>query len=147
MAVQRDRPYTNFNFVVDVSGVGDLGGFSEIVLPELSIDVIEYRAGGDPEMAVRKLPGLARYSNMVLKRGLAGALNLYQWIDDVRNGGPNASRTVTVQLQNEDRSHVVWTWKLIRAWPARYHFANLDARGKDVLVESIELAFERLEIA
>ena len=146
MATQRDRPYGNFNFIVELDGTGNLGGFSEIVLPELSIEVIEYRAGGDKELGVRKLPGLVKYSNLMLKRGLAGAMNLYQWVNDVRNGSGTAYRTVVIQLQNEARSEVVWTWKLLRAWPVKYRFSNLDAKGKDVEVEILELAIERLEI-
>jgi phage tail-like protein len=146
MATQRDRPYGSFNFIVEVDGAGNLGGFSEIVLPELSIEVIEYRAGGDKELGVRKLPGLVKYSNLVLKRGLAGAMNLYQWVNDVRNGSGTAYRDVVIHLQNESRSDVVWTWKVVRAWPAKYRFSNLDAKGKDVEVEILELALERFEI-
>ena len=145
MAIQRDRPYGNFNFIVEIDGI-EAGGFAEVTLPELSIDVIEYREGGEAENAVRKLPGLARYSNAVLKRGLAGALNLYQWVDEVRKGTATAYRNVAITLQNESRAEVVWTWKLVRAWPAKYRFSGLDARGKDVEVEILELALERLDI-
>ena len=36
-------------------------------------------------------------------------------IDDIRNGDQKAFRTVTIQLQNEDHTAVVATWKLLRA--------------------------------
>jgi phage tail-like protein len=146
MAVQRDRPYGNYNFLVSFGGDEAQGGFAEVILPEVSIDVIEYRSGGDPESAVHKIPGRVKYTNAVLKRGVAGALNLYQWVNDVRNGNINAFRHVVIQLQNEDHTGIVWTWHLLRAWPARYRFSPLDAQGKDVLVEILELAVERLEI-
>lgn len=146
MAVQRDRPYGNYNFLVSFDGEEAQGGFAEVVLPEVSIDVIEYRAGNDAESATRKLPGRAKYSNVVLKRGVVGALDLYRWLSDVRNGNAGAFRHVAIRLQNEDRSDIVWTWRLLRAWPARYRFSALDAQGKDVLLEILELAFERLEI-
>lgn len=145
MAVQRDHPYGSFNFLVAFDGA-ELGGFSEIVLPEISVGVIEYRSGSDPLLSTRKLPGLVKYSNVVLKRGLAGSMSLYQWIDEVRNGGHNAFRTVVISLQNEDRSAVVWTWKLHRAWPVKYSASDLNAKGTDVAIESIELAIDRLEI-
>ena len=145
MAVQRDRPYGNYNFLVDL-GDGAKGGFSEVLVPEVSIDVIEYREGGDPESGAHKIPGRAHYSNVTLKRGIAGGLNLYQWINDVRNGNVRAARTVTIQLQNEDRTDIVWTWKLFRAWPARYRFSPLEAKGKDVMIEILELAVERVEV-
>ena len=145
MAVQRDCPYGNYNFLVDL-GDGARAGFSEVQLPKISIDVIEYPEGGDPESGTRKIPGRAHYWNATLKRGVAGALNLYQWINDVRNGNVRAARTVTIQLQTEDRTDIVWTWRLLRAWPVKYRFTNLEAKGKDVLIETLELSVERVDV-
>jgi phage tail-like protein len=147
MPIQRDRPYGNYNFLVTFDSAAEAdGGFAEVVLPEVSIDVIEYRTGGDKESGVRKIPGRAHYSNVVLTRGVIGSLTLYQWLNDVRNGNVRAFRTVLVQLQNEDRTEIVWTWRFLRAWPARYRFSPLEAKGKDALLEHVELAFERMEV-
>lgn len=148
MAILRDSPYGNQHFRVDL-GTGDAGpsaGFSHIVLPDISIDVIEYRTGNYQELGARKLPGLAHYSNVTLKRGVIGSLDLYNWINDVRNGDVNARRTVTIFLLSEDLTNVVLTWKLLRAWPVKYSFADLDAKGTDVTIEELVLAYERLEI-
>ena len=149
MAVQRDKAYCNFNFLVDL-GTGDTSsaaaGFEDVLLPEVWLDVIEYRNGNDKENTVRKLTGLEHCGNALLKRGMAGSLNLYQWYNDLRNGDQNALRTVTIQLQNEDHTAVVVTWKLIRARPVRLKWGPLNGKGKDVLVENLELACERLEM-
>ena len=75
-----------------------------------------------------------------------GSLNLYQWYNDVRNGNQNALRTVRIQLQNEDHTAVVLTWKLLRARPVRLKWGPLNGKGKEVLVEYLELACERLEM-
>jgi phage tail-like protein len=75
-----------------------------------------------------------------------GSLDLYKWWNQVRNGDLSAYRTVIIQLQNEDRSATVLMWKLTRAWPVRYRFSNLDAKEKNVLIEILELAFERIDI-
>ena len=148
MAVLRDRPYGNFNYLVDLgtgNSDGAEAGFSEVQLPEAWIDVIEYRDGNDRENGVRKIPGRSHYGNIVLKRGAMGSLDLYSWWNDVRNGNITF-RTVTIHLQNEDRTSVVMTWKLHRAWPVRYGFSELNATGHETLIESLELAFERLEM-
>jgi phage tail-like protein len=149
MAVVRDRPYGNYNFLVDL-GMGDSdavqAGFSEAFIPEAYMDVIEYRNGNEKESGVRKIPGRAHYGNITLKRGVIGSLNLYQWWNEVRNGAAAGFRNVAVHLQNEDRSAIVLTWKLLRAWPVRYRFSSLEAKGKDVLIEILELACERIEI-
>ena len=147
MAVFREPPYGNQHFLVDLGlGGNEDSSFSEIVMPDIRIDVIEYRAGSDKETGTRKQPGLAHYDNVILRRGLTGSLSLYAWINDVRNGNVNARRNVTISLQSEDLTTVVFTWKLLRAWPLRYGFDNLNAKGTDVAIEELVLAYERLEI-
>ena len=149
MAVLRDRPYSNYNFLVDL-GTGNTqgaeAGFSEVILPAATIDVIEYRSGNEKESGTRKIPGRARYGNVIFRRGAIGSLNLYQWWNDTRNGDINSFRTVTVQLQNEEHTDIVLTWKFLRAWPTKYEFSPLNAQGKDTLLETLEVAFERLEM-
>jgi hypothetical protein len=44
-----------------------------------------------------------------------GSLDLYTWLDEIRNGDQNAPRIVTVHLLSEDHSTVAQTWKLVRA--------------------------------
>jgi phage tail-like protein len=149
MAVTRDRPYCRFNFLVDL-GTGDTAsvdaGFEEVILPEVWVDVIEYRTGNQKENSVRKITGLEHCGNVTLKRGVIGSLNLYQWYNDVRNGGTNSLRTVRIQLQNEDRSEIVQTWTLMRARVVKITSPTLNAKGTDVAIESVELACERLEL-
>ena len=148
MAILRDVPYGNQHFRVDLGdgGEGPAAGFSQVVLPDISIDVIEYRNGNDRESGTRKLPGRARYDNAILRRGIIGSLNLYEWINQVRNGDANAARNVTIALLSEDLTAVVFTWRLLRAWPVKYTFGDLNAKGTDVAIEELVLAYERLEI-
>jgi len=147
MAILRDLPYGNQHFLVDLGdgNEGAAAGFSEIVLPDIAIDVIEYRNGNDKESGTHKLTGLARYDNVILRRGIIGSLNLYGWINQVRNGDANAKRTVTITLLAEDLTAVL-TWKLLRAWPVKYSFRDLNAKGTDVAIEQLVLAYERLEM-
>ena len=149
MAVLRDSPYSNFNFLVDL-GTGESSGpdagFEEVHLPTMWVDVIEYRNGNDKQNSARKLAGLEHLGNLVLKRGIIGSLSLYQWYNEVRNGNQNAVRTVTIHLQSEDRTAVVVTWRLLRARIVKVTFGPLNGRGNDVAMESVELAGERLEM-
>jgi phage tail-like protein len=147
MAVLRAHPYGNQHFLVDL-GAGNAGpeaAFCEVIIPGISIDVIEYRTGSSKESGVQKFPGLARYPDITLRRGILGSLDLYSWINDVRNGASNAARTVTIQLLSEDRTPVL-TWKFLRAWPAKYSGPILDAKGTDIAIEELVLAYERLEM-
>lgn len=149
MAVQRDRPYLQFNFLVDL-GTGDTegprAGFQECSQIGMSVDVIEYRNGNEKENSVRKLTGLNRAADVTLRRGIIGSLDLYQWLNDIRNGDQNALRTVTIQLQNEDHTAIVQTWKLLRARIVKHASGPLNAKGCDVAIEELTLAYERLEL-
>jgi len=149
MAVERERPYAQFNFLVDLGdGVtdGHRAGFEEVSGLGTSVDVIEYRNGNARENSVTKITGLNKVSDVVLRRGIVGASHLYQWLDQVRNGDQGALRTVTISLQSEDHTTTVMTWKLLRARIIKHTSGPLNARGNDVAVEEIVLAYERLEI-
>lgn len=149
MAVQRDRPYVQFNFLVDLgtgNTEGPVAGFQECSNIGMEVTVAEYRAGNHKENSVQKITGLNRATDVTLKRGAIGSLDLYAWLDDIRNGNQNALRTVTVQLQNEDHTEVVQTWKLVRARITRHVSGPLNARGTDVALEELTIAYERLEM-
>ena len=150
MAVQRDRPYLQFNFLVDLGGGADSGGsaagFEECGPFSAALDLVEYRNGNAKENGVQKLTGLARYADVSLRRGLIGSLTLWQWLNDAQSGDEQALRTVTVSLQTEDHTAVVTTWKLLRARPVRWTVQPLSARRSEVAVEELVLAYERLEV-
>jgi phage tail-like protein len=147
MAVQRDDPYGQFNFLVEF-GAGTEGpkaGFQECSPIGTIVEVFEYRNGNDRANEVRKIAGLSRVPDVTLKRGVIGVLDLYNWINDVRNGGRSA-RNVLVQLQNEDHTSIVLTWKLFGALPVRHFCGPLNATSTDVTIEELTLAVERVEL-
>jgi phage tail-like protein len=148
MAVMRDRPYGQFNFLVDLGDGNTDGpdaGFAELGGVSMSVDVIEYRNGNAKENSVIKLTGLDRVGDVTLRRGVIGSLKLYRWLDEIRNGG-SGLRTVTIQLQNEDHSATVQTWKLLRARVVKHTSGPFNAKGGEVAMEEMVLAFERLEM-
>ena len=143
MAVQRDNPYPNFNFVVDI-GLGDAIGFSEVDLPAGEIEVITYREGSEVAPRARKLPGLTKYSNVTLKRGVTGNLELFEWWQAIRDG-QLLRRKVVITLLDEQRQPVQ-RWVLRDAWPAKLDYSMLNALGNEVVIETLELAHEGFEI-
>lgn len=149
MSVLRDRPCTQFNFLVDLGdGIAETpqAGFQELSGIGTEVAVIEYRNGNSRENNPMKLTGLSRVGDVTLKRGLIGSLDLFTWLDQIRNGDPKALRTVTVKLMNEDHTEVVQTWKLLRARIVKHTSGPFNANGSDVAIEEIVLAFERLEM-
>ncbi len=150
MAVLRDRPYVQFNFLVDLgTGTtdGPEAGFQECSGIGMEVTVSEYRNGNEKENSVRKITGLNKSSDVTLKRGVIGSLNLYTWLNDIRNGNQGALRTITVQLQNEDHTAVVMEWKLLRARIIKYTSGPFNAKGTDVAMEELVLCHEGLELS
>ena len=149
MAVLRDKPYVQFNFLVnlgDGNTDGPEAGFQECSNIGMEVTVSEYRNGNEKENSVRKITGLNKATDVTLKRGVIGSLNLYRWLNDIRNGDQNATRTVTISLQNEDHTDVVQTWRLLRARIIKHVSGPLNAKGTDVAMEELTLAYERLEM-
>ena len=143
MAVLRENPYGEFNFLVDLgTGAtdGPEAGFQEVSGLGQEVEVIEYRNGNDKVNSVRKLTGLTKVPDVTLKRGIMGSLALYQWLKD------GSARTVRIELQNEDRSATVMSWTLVRARPVKHVSGPFNAKGCDVAMEELTLAYERLEI-
>jgi phage tail-like protein len=149
MATLRERPYVQFNFLVDL-GTGNTNGpeagFQEISGIGMEVTVSEYRSGNHKENSVMKITGMNKSTDVTMKRGVIGSLNLYQWLNQIRNGDQAAYRTVTIQLQNEDHTDVVATWKLLRARIIKHTSGPLNAKGTDVAMEELVLAYERLEM-
>src|SRR5262245_57413321 len=149
MAVLRERPYVQFNFLVDLgngSTDGAEAGFQEVSGIGMEVTVSEYRNGNEKENSVRKITGLNKSTDVTLKRGVIGSLNLYQWLNQIRNGDQNALRTVNIHLQNEDHTATVMTWKLQRARIIKHTSGPMNAKGTDVAMEELVLAYERLEM-
>lgn len=149
MAVTRERPYVQFNFLVDLGDGNTEGpdaGFQEISGIGMEVTVAEYRTGNSRENSVMKITGMNKSSDVTMKRGVIGSLNLYKWLHQIRNGEANALRTVTISLQSEDHSQAVLTWKLLRARIIKHTSGPLNAKGTDVAMEELVLAYERLEM-
>lgn len=140
-AARRD-PYPSFNFRVEIEGVG-AASFVEVSGLEGSVGVIEYREGADKLLNARKLPGLVRYPNVTLRRGLTESQDLWSWWR-ASAAGEAARRTVAVILLDRAGSEVK-RWLLREAWPARYQVSTLDAGRDEIAIESLELAHEGIE--
>src|SRR5262245_36245342 len=154
----RINPYAAFNFVVTHEDV-EIGGFMEVTGLDGENAVIEYRQGDDQSgetggAFVRKQPGLERYPNVTLRRGITDDLTLWtelrKAIRDAEEGpgleelNP-VSPTLTVELQNEKHMTVV-TWTLHNVWVSKLSGPSLNAKGNEIAIESIEVVCERIEL-
>ena len=140
----RKVPYGAFNFIVNFDGAEAFGGFSDASGLGSEITVAEYRYGNDAENHVRKIPGVHKVGDVTLKRGLIGAKDLFDWINQTRTDGYKAKRTVTIQVLDEGRNGPVATWRLQGVMPLKYTGPTLAGKGGgDVAMEELVLSCER----
>lgn len=139
----RVDPYGNFNFRVEIDGI-TIARFSEVSGLDSTIDVTEYREGGD-NTTPRKLPGMTKHSNIVLKRGLTDDAQLYDWHRDAVQGRLERKNGSIVVLDRAGEEKL--RWNFFNAWPVKWDPPDFNATGNEVAVESLELAHEGLERA
>ncbi len=97
-----EHPYASYNFQVTIDGLSIQAGFSECSGLTMDNDVIEYRAGSDlPHM--RKMPGMRKFTNIVLKRGFSKDKSLYEWRKMVIDSDKPYRYSGSVTLLGEDR--------------------------------------------
>ncbi|HYP27441.1 MAG TPA: phage tail protein [Blastocatellia bacterium] len=148
MPVFREDPYAGYNFEVVVTGISDdgktvKGSFAEVSGLEVSMDPIEYRNGSE-DITVRKLPGLKKFTNITLKRGITGDLAFWNWIVQGMNG--TIVRTEgSIILLNESRQEVM-RWNFKRAWPCKFTGPGLNSKNNEIAMETVEICHEGLSI-
>ena len=140
---QRDDPYKAFNFLVEIDGI-TVAAFCEVSGLESETAVIEYRVGTDKANSVRKLPGLTKYANIVLKRGITQNRDLWNWRKAIEEGTPDR-RSGAIILLDDERREVV-RWHFSDGWIAKITGPDLNAKANDVAIETIEIAHEGLTL-
>ena len=146
--IQRNDPYSSYNFLLTVNGISNdgeaVGGsFSEIGGLELELTPIEYRNGSE-DITARKMPGMAKYTNLTCKRGTTGDLIFWNWVlAGVQGSITRADGSVI--LLDENRVEVM-RWNFRRAWPCKYTGPSFNAANNEIAMETLELCHEGLEI-
>ncbi len=136
-------PIPVFHFTVQWGG--NRIGFSEVSGLTQENQAIEYRDGSFPEYSSIKMPGLRKFSNITMKRGIVKADNdFFKWLSTIKLNQVER-RDVVISLLNEEHTPVM-TWKIHNAFPVKVEGPGLKASGNEVAIESIEIAHEGLEL-
>ena len=133
-------PYRGYRFRLEVDGV-DRGAFRECSGLDFDQSPIEYREGTDA-LYSRKLPGLTKYSNIVLKWGISNDFELWDWRQSALDGKIQRKNGSIVLLVDENNE--VTRWNFIEGWPAKWTGPTFNATANEVAVMTLEIAHERL---
>lgn len=138
-----EYPLPVFHFQVQWGGTNL--GFAEVGGLNIETQMIEYRDGLSPVYSSVKMPGIPKYGNITLKRGILPADNdFYTWLNTTKLNKVER-RDLTISLLNENHEPVM-TWKATNAFPVKVEGPGLKATGNEVAIESIEIAHEGLTI-
>lgn len=138
MPRRENDPFASFNFLVESGGLLR-AGFSECTGLNSETDPIDYREGKD-DITVRKLPGLKKFGNITLKRGVAVGQDFFEWRKAVTDGNIDR-RDISIILLDEQRNEQV-RYNLTNAWPAKWTGPELKASANEIAVETIEIIHE-----
>jgi phage tail-like protein len=142
-ASTQTNPYGRFNFLLEIDGIA-AAGFSEVSGLSCEIDVIEYREGNGKTTTLRKIPGLRKYTNITLKRGMTTDTSLWNWFKSVAEG--NAQRADGSILLLDLAGQPVLRWNFHNGWPRKWEGPTLNAKASDVAIETLEIAHEGLDL-
>ncbi len=144
----RDDPYGGYNFEILINGISDdgtavKGSFAEASGLEVDVQPIEYRNGSE-DITVRKIPGLKKYPNIVLKRGVIGDPGLWNWIQQTMDGKVQRTEGSVVLLDENKQEVMRWNFK--RGWPCKWTGPGLNAKNNEIAMETLEIAHEGLAL-
>jgi phage tail-like protein len=139
----RHDPLRNFRFRLEIDGI-QAAGFSEVAIAPTTTETIDYREGTDPPQ-VRKLSGLTKYGTVTLKRGVTASLELFRWHRQIVSGQLATSRKQVVIVVQDEAGTDVARYVVSEAWPVKYDPGDLNAKGNEVFIETLELVNEGVE--
>ena len=141
MPQTRPDPFGAFRFRVEIDGIAT-AAFTEITGLDSTTDVIEYRTGD--MRAAAKLPGLHRYANIVLRRGITQDRELWEWRRRIIEGKIDR-RDGSIALLADDGGEVMRI-NFRDGWPAKWEGPDLNAKTSEIAIETLEIAHEGLEV-
>ena len=119
--------------------------FQEVSGMDTENQIIEYRKTNSPQFSTEKMPGIAKYGNIILKRGVFVNDNAFwKWYDSIKMNTIKR-QTVLIKLLDEN-GKVTMQWQLDNAWPTKITSTDLKSDGNEVAVDTLEIAHEKLTI-
>lgn len=145
MSAALTDPYHGFKFRVEIHGI-QVAAFSEVTVPDISIEPIEYREGTDPNHK-RSFSGLTSYGSVTLKKGITDSMELYDWQVKASEEGTHVldvKKNLSIVLLDSNNKDAC-RWDLFDAWPTKYEGSGLNAANGEVFVESLELKLDHMK--
>ena len=120
--------------------------FQEVSGLDVEAQPIEYRAGDSKTFSVVKMPGIKKFSDVTMKKGVFKADNkFWDWFNDIKMNTIKR-KPVTISLLDEAGAPTM-AWTLANAWPTKITGTDLKSTGNEVAVETMVIAHEGITIS
>ncbi len=120
-------------------------GFMEVSGLDIEIEAVSFREGSSPEDSFRKIPGLRKYTDITLKRGIVqGDNDFFNWIN-TKQIGTIERRDVVISLLSETHTPIV-RWKVRNAFPVHYYGPVLYSNDGGLAIETLVLTHEGMTV-
>jgi phage tail-like protein len=140
-------PPVGFHFRVefDLDGAADADiRFREVAGLTMELEEETFNEGGENRFS-HKLPVRGRYPDLVLKRGLLTSTGVRSWIEDAVQNLIVQPTTLWVTLLN-DAHEPLQTYTVTGAWPKKWAVSDFSAETSDVVIETLELAYQTFRV-
>lgn len=139
-----EYPLPKFHFQVEWGGTKL--SFTEVTGMDMETEIIEYRHSDSKNFSKIKMPGMQKFSNITLKRGVfQGDYNFYDWVESISNERVGNRRDVVVSMMNEKHEPVA-VWKAVNCFPVKISASELKSDANEVAIETLEVAHEGLSL-
>jgi phage tail-like protein len=114
--------------------------FQEVSGLDVEMEMDTFMEGGQNRFTWR-LPKRARYSDLVLKRGMFMGSGIVLWCQNAFENFVFEPTNLIISLLND--AHVpVQAWYVVNAIPKKWSISNFNAEENSVVVESITLSYQ-----
>jgi len=136
-------PMPKFRFEVDLGTQLKGVAFQEVSGMDVENQIIEYRKSNSKLFSTEKMPGIVKYGNVTMKRGVFVNDNTFWDWHNLISMNTIQRRTVLIKLLDENGT-VTMQWQLNNAWPTKITSTDLKSDGNEVAVDTLEIAHEQL---
>ncbi|MEK6575633.1 MAG: phage tail protein [Chloroflexota bacterium] len=145
MPAGTNDPLAGFQYILDITGVQNSAYFTECSGIGSEHEIIEHKVSIEGKDYVQKVPGRMKWTDVTLKRGITGSMDIWEWRKMVEDGDMQSSRKHCSITMLDREGKAVAKWDFENAWPSKVSGPDLKADSNDFGVEEMVLVHERMK--
>lgn len=139
----QEDPLVAFNFGLDIGGGIISGYFTEVSGLGSESETTEHTVVTEAgQQVVLKVPGRLKWQDITLKRGITSAMDIWEWRQQVEQGGVDEARKNGSIVMYDQSGNEVARWNFERGWPSKVSGPSLSSDGSSIVTEELTITHE-----